>query len=138
MTNFNEFQSLILFSFFWLYYYYFLIFFLVCKDFDWKLDPCSCCSVAKSCPTLCNPMDCSIPHFPVLHYLPEFCSNSCPLSRWCHPTISSSVTPFSYSQFFWALGSFLMSKLFASGGQGIGTYPTYICFQMFIFQVLTQ
>ena len=31
-----------------------------------------CCSVAKSCPTLCNPLDCSLPGFPVLHYLPEF------------------------------------------------------------------
>ena len=33
---------------------------------------CSCCLVAKSCPTLCDPMDCSTPGFPVLHYLPEF------------------------------------------------------------------
>ena len=31
-----------------------------------------CCSVAKSCPTLCDPMDCSVPGSPVLHYLPEF------------------------------------------------------------------
>ena len=31
-----------------------------------------CCSVAQSCPTLCDPMDCSTPGFPVLHYLPEF------------------------------------------------------------------
>ena len=31
-----------------------------------------CCSVAKSCLTLCDPMDCSMPGFPVLHYLPEF------------------------------------------------------------------
>ena len=47
-------------------------------------------------------------------------SNSCPLSRWCHPTISSSVVPFSCSQSFPASGSFQMSKLFASGGQSIG------------------
>ena len=33
---------------------------------------CCCCSVAKACPTLCNPMDCSTPGFPVPHYLPEF------------------------------------------------------------------
>ena len=47
--------------------------------------------------------------------------NSCPLSWWCHPTISSSVIPFSSSlQSFPASGSFLMSQLFASGGQGIG------------------
>ena len=49
------------------------------------------------------------------------CSNSCPLSQWCHPTISSSVVPFSsHLQSFLATGSFQMSQLFASGGQIIG------------------
>ena len=49
------------------------------------------------------------------------CSYSCPLSQWCHPTISSSVIPFSSClQSFPASGSFLMSWLFASGGQSIG------------------
>ena len=48
------------------------------------------------------------------------CSNSCPLSRWCHPTISSSVIPFSRLQSFPASGSFPMSRLFTSGGQSIG------------------
>ena len=47
-------------------------------------------------------------------------SNSCPLSRWCHPTISFSVIPFSCPQSFPASGSFQMSQLFASGGQSIG------------------
>ena len=48
-------------------------------------------------------------------------SNSCPLSRWCHPTISSSVVPFSSClQSFPASGSFPMSQLFVSGGQSIG------------------
>ena len=48
-------------------------------------------------------------------------SNSCPLSRWCHPTISSSVVPFSSCpQSFPASGSFQMSQLFASGDQSIG------------------
>ena len=47
--------------------------------------------------------------------------NPCPLSRWCHPTISSSVIPFSSCpQSFPASGSFQMSQLFASGGQSIG------------------
>ena len=47
--------------------------------------------------------------------------NSCPLGRWCHPTISSSVVPFSSCpQSFPASGSFQMSKLFSSGGQSIG------------------
>ena len=48
------------------------------------------------------------------------CSNSRPMSWWCHPTISSSLAPFSSCpQSFQASGSFLMSQLFTSGGQGI-------------------
>ena len=47
--------------------------------------------------------------------------NPCPLSQWCHPTISSSVVPFSsHLQSFPALGSFQLSQLFTSGGQSIG------------------
>jgi len=46
--------------------------------------------------------------------------NSCPLSQWCHPTILSSVVPFSCPQSFPASGSFQMSQPFASGGQHIG------------------
>ena len=50
-------------------------------------------------------------------------SNSCPLSQWCHPTISSSVIPFSScSQSFPASGSLPMSQLFTSGGQSIGVW----------------
>ena len=48
---------------------------------------------------------------------PTACSNSCPLSQRCHPTISSSVVPFSCLQSFPASGSFLMSQFFASGDQ---------------------
>ena len=52
---------------------------------------------------------------------PRACPNSRRLSRWCHPTISSSVVPFSSCpQSFPASGSFPMSQLFASGGQSIG------------------
>ena len=51
---------------------------------------------------------------------PGACSNSCPLSWWCHPTISSSVIPFSCLQSFPASGSFPVSWFFASGGQSIG------------------
>ena len=52
---------------------------------------------------------------------PEVCSNLCPSSRWCHPAISSSVTPFSSCpQSFPASGSFPMSRLFTSGGQRTG------------------
>ena len=52
---------------------------------------------------------------------PRACSNSCPSSWWCHPTISSSATPLSsHLQSFPASGSFPMSQFFASGGQSIG------------------
>ena len=52
---------------------------------------------------------------------PRACSNPCPLNRWCHPPISSSVITFSSCpQSFPASGSFQMSLLFASGGQSIG------------------
>ena len=51
--------------------------------------------------------------------IPRACSNSCPLSRWCHPTISSSVAPFSsHLQSFPASGSFLVNQF--SGGQSTG------------------
>ena len=52
---------------------------------------------------------------------PRIYSNSCPLSRWCHPTISPSVMPVSSGlQSFSGSGSFQMSQFFASGGQSIG------------------
>ena len=83
-----------------------------------------CCSVAKSCLTLWDPMECSTPGSSVLHrgyYLcppvsPRICSNSFPLSRWCYLTISSSATFFSHCpQSFPA--SFPVSRLFTSCGQ---------------------
>ena len=58
---------------------------------------------------------------PCLSPTPRVYPNSCPLSRWCHPTISSSVVPFSFClQSFPASGSFQKSQLFASGAQIIG------------------
>ena len=87
------------------------------------LTPDCYCLATQLCLTLCDSMDCSTPGFPVLHHL-WVCSNSCPSSQWCHPTISSSVIPFSSClQSFPTSGSFLMSWLFASGGQSIGA-PT--------------
>ena len=72
-------------------------------------------SVTQSCPTLCDPMDCSTPGLPVHHQLPEFTQTH------VHPAISSSVIPFSSClQSFPASGSFPMSQFFASGGQSIG------------------
>ena len=62
---------------------------------------------------------------PCLSPTPRAYSNSCPLSQWCHPTISSSVIPFSsHLQPFPASGSFPMSQLFTSGGQSIGVLPS--------------
>ena len=69
------------------------------------------------CLTLCS----SIPGFPALHLSPGACSNSCPLSPWCHLIILSSVNPFfSCLQSFPASESFPMSQFFASGSQSIG------------------
>ena len=57
---------------------------------------------------------------PCPSWSPRVCSNSCPLSQWGHPTILSSVVPFSCLQSFPASGSFPMSQLFAQGGQSTG------------------
>ena len=77
-------------------------------------------SVAQLCPTLWDPMNHSTPGFPV-QPTPGVYSNSCPLSWWCHPTISSSVVPFSSCpQSLPASWSFPLSQLFTWGGQSIG------------------
>ena len=61
------------------------------------------------------------PRLPCPSLSPRAFSNSCPLIWWCHPTISSSVVPFSsYLQSFLAPGSFPMSQFFTAGGQSIG------------------
>ena len=77
-------------------------------------------SVAQLCPTLWfRGLQHARPPCP--SPIPRVYSNSCPLSRWCHPTISSSVIPFSSRlHSFPASGSFQMSQFFASGGQSIG------------------
>ena len=77
-----------------------------------------CCSVMSSSLQLHGPKHTRLP-CPSLS--PGVCSYSCPLNQWYHPTISSSVAPFSpCSQFFPASGSFPVSWLFTSGGQRIG------------------
>ena len=74
----------------------------------------------QSCPTLCNPMN-QHARPPCPSPTPGVHSNSCPLSQWCHPAISSSVVPFSSClQPFSTSGSFLRSQFFASGSQSIG------------------
>ena len=92
-------------------------------------------SVAQLCPTLCNPMVCSTPGLPVHQQSPTpgVYSNSLshPLSRWCHPTVSSSVVPFSSCpQSFPASGSFQRSQLFASGSQSIGVSASTLVLPM--------
>ena len=80
-----------------------------------------CCSVAKPHLAPWDPMDCNTPGSSVLHYSSKVCWNSCPLSQWCHPTISFSVASFSSCpQSFPASGSFPVSWPLASGDQGIG------------------
>ena len=64
---------------------------------------------------------------------PRVDSNSCPLSRWCHPTISSSVIHFSsHFQSFPASGSFQMSQFFTWGGQSIGVSDSASVLRMHI------
>ena len=86
-----------------------------------------CCSVDKSCLTLCNPENCKHARLrgpslsPCPSPSPRVCSNSCPLSQWWDSAILSSVIPFSSCpQSFPASGSFPTSWLFSSVGQSIG------------------
>ena len=76
-------------------------------------------SVTQSCLTLRHhePQHTKLPY---PSSTPGVYPNPCPLSRWCHPTVSSSVSPFSCPQPFPASESFPMSQLFAWGGQSIG------------------
>ena len=81
---------------------------------------CQFSSVTQSCPTLCDHMHCSTPGMPVHYQLLEFTQTS-PFSRWCHPTISSSVITFSPTfNLSQHQGLFQLSQFFASGSQSIG------------------
>ena len=99
----------------------------VVKDVWMALKLCAFKTLSQSVQFSCSIMsDCLRPRglqharLPSPSPTPEDCSNSCPSSRWCHPTISSSVVPFSSCpQSFPASGSFPMSQFFASGGQRI-------------------
>ena len=96
----------------------------ICCQYNYWSFPFSKCSVQFSRSVVSN----SLRPYGLQHTRPS-CpsptpgvhSNSCPVSRWCHPTISSSVIPFSFHlQSFPASGSFPMSQLFTSGGHSIG------------------
>ena len=80
-----------------------------------------CCSVAVSCPALCDPMYYSMPA-PLSSTISWSLCQFMSISRWCYLTISSCATPFSFClQYFWASECFPMSWLFESGSQIIGT-----------------
>ena len=82
-----------------------------------------CCSVTKSCLTISlQPHGLHHTRLPCPSLSLRACLNSCPLSWWCHPTISSLVARCSsYLQSFPASGSFLLNQLFTSGDQSIRT-----------------
>ena len=70
---------------------------------------------------------------------PRVCSDSCPLSWWCYPTISSSIVPFSSCpQSFPASESFPMSWLFTSGGQHIGIWVQTNTIWFHVYEILTK
>ena len=82
---------------------------------------CCCCSSHEVMPHSLQPHEKKHARLPCPSPTSGSCSNSCPLSWWWHPTISSSVIPLSSClQFFSASGCFQMSQLFTSGGQSIG------------------
>ena len=98
-------------SFFWCKYVSFLRLFTKIKF----------SSVTQLCPSLWDPMDCSTPRLPCPSPTPRACTNSCPLCRWCHPTISPSVIPSPPAfSVFQHQGLFQRAGLFTSDGQSIG------------------
>ena len=84
---------------------------------------CMCEVIQFNCSVMSNswcPHGLQHARLPCPSPIPAACSNTCPSSRWCHPTISCSVIPStSYLQSCLASGSFPMSQFFTSGGQSI-------------------
>jgi len=95
-------------------------------SFDGHCKRC-CCSVTKSCPALCDPMDYSPPRLPCQSVSPRVCSNSCPLSQWCHLTISSSATLLS-----WKPSVFPSISVFSSKSTLRISWPKYWSFSFSI------
>ena len=99
-----------------------------CDSIHWRSVQFS--SVTQYYPTLW-PHEPQHARLPCPSPTPRACSNSCPLSQWCHPTISSSVIPFfSCLQPFPASGSFPVNQFFPSGGQSIGASTLASVFPM--------
>ena len=91
------------------------------RDITLPTKICQFSSVAQSCPTVCDPMERSMPGLPVHHQLPEFTQTHIHrVSDAIQPSHSLSIVPFSSRlQPFSASGSFPVSQFFASGGQSI-------------------
>ena len=88
------------------------------------------CSVVSDCETLPPPHGLQHARLPCPSPTPRACSNLCPSSQRCHPTISSSVIPFSSClQSLPPSGTFPRSQCFASGGQSIGVSASFQSFQ---------
>ena len=102
----------------------------------WKLCTCDSHDLAVqllTCVCSLRPQGLQHARLPCPSPSPGNCSNSCPLSRWFHPTVSSSVAPFSSRlQSFPASGAFPMSQFFASGGQSIGVSASTSVLPMYI------
>ena len=86
-----------------------------------------CCLVGKSCPTVCDPCELQHDRLPCPSPSPWVCSSLCPLCRWCHPIISSSVIPFSS-----CLQSFPASGIFANESVLRIRWPKYWSFSFSI------
>ena len=92
----------------------------IAAPFLWVFISVQFSPVTQSCPTL-QPGGLQHARLPCPSPTPRVYSNSCPSSWWCHPTISSSVVPFSICpQSLPASGSFQINQFFTSGGQSIG------------------
>ena len=125
-----------LFVYFWLFWVFVAVqLFSSCGTWDSHCSGFSCCragSRVRSVQFSCSVVSDSLwPHglqhtrLPCPSPTPGACSNSFPLSQWCHPTISSPVIPFSSClHSFPTLGAFLMSQPLASSGQNTGVSPS--------------
>ena len=119
---------------------------LICKN-EFNNNRAAMGNLLFSCSVVSNslrPRELQHTRIPCPSPSPGVCSNSRPLNQWCHPTISSSVIPFSCLQSFPASGSFPMSQLFTSDGQSIGAsasasvLPINVCKTVSIMPVPQQ
>ena len=104
-----------------------------CLSEQWRgrLSVYCCCSVSKLCPTL-QPHGLQHIRLPCPSLYPRVFSNSCALSQWCHPTISSSVALFCCLQPFSTSESFPVGQFFTSGGKSIWASASASVLPMYI------